>query len=805
MQPGTSPNDPVFFFHHCNIDRLWAVWEQKNPAAAPYLPDNSTAAANGLTRLNENMATFGRTPTDRYFGVDVTPGGVVNSKAIAWYDSDLPELHNETGGNLAFVGVPEGLTTYKAVKFRIVGCRPVHFRITGAPTGQFGLTTMGTEFTADPDDGADFYYGYVWVKLTAVAGAIASSSVQIHAYILDQEGYDASVEGGEYPLGDVTVTLTATTIARQSNAVALVLDRSGSMADGAGGTSTKTGLLKNAVSVFNSLMLPDDEIALVSFDDEVATPASMQSVSAGAVPPVLAGPDLDPRNLTCIGGGILQGAVELGLATHTNKSMIVLTDGVENVHPYVAELPAGTISARTYAIGFGMPADISTPVLNQITSNTHGDLIITGNITTAEQGFNLTKYFVQVLAGVSNMNVLLDPQGALFFGSEDVIPFDVTDADVYLDVIALCPVPDILDFKLQTPSGTIIDAAATGPNIQYVVDPQVAFYRVTLPALADEADGSHAGRWKAILTLPDRKKTGKLLKKRGVAEALRSHHIGDYLPYSLVAHAYSNLQFDAKLHQDSLQPGTNLTLRASLSEYDVPFTDDASVWADIATPDGDQTSIPLSIVHPGRYAASFTADLPGVYSCRVRSEGYFSGKDKFTREKTLTAATYLGDYSTSPPKSDTLCELLHCLTGDHGLTQEGAEKLRELGVDVEALTQCMERHCPKPHEHPRPDSKEAPSSRRSRSGGAELAITSIPTAQPIDAPPAPAPPMAPPVAPQSPRIIHMFTRPEQSPPGMAMGEQARPQSSTMAFPRIVRMFTHPDEVAVEDHETDDPS
>ena len=27
----TAPNDPVFFLHHCNIDRLWALWQHKNP------------------------------------------------------------------------------------------------------------------------------------------------------------------------------------------------------------------------------------------------------------------------------------------------------------------------------------------------------------------------------------------------------------------------------------------------------------------------------------------------------------------------------------------------------------------------------------------------------------------------------------------------------------------------------------------------------------------------------------------------------------------------------------------------------
>ncbi len=27
MATGTSPNDPVFFLHHCNVDRIWAVWQ----------------------------------------------------------------------------------------------------------------------------------------------------------------------------------------------------------------------------------------------------------------------------------------------------------------------------------------------------------------------------------------------------------------------------------------------------------------------------------------------------------------------------------------------------------------------------------------------------------------------------------------------------------------------------------------------------------------------------------------------------------------------------------------------------------
>jgi len=38
MLPSTSPNDPIFFLHHANVDRLWAVWQARNPGLAPYLP-----------------------------------------------------------------------------------------------------------------------------------------------------------------------------------------------------------------------------------------------------------------------------------------------------------------------------------------------------------------------------------------------------------------------------------------------------------------------------------------------------------------------------------------------------------------------------------------------------------------------------------------------------------------------------------------------------------------------------------------------------------------------------------------------
>jgi hypothetical protein len=38
MGTATSPNDPVFFLHHCYIDYIWSKWMLANPQESNYLP-----------------------------------------------------------------------------------------------------------------------------------------------------------------------------------------------------------------------------------------------------------------------------------------------------------------------------------------------------------------------------------------------------------------------------------------------------------------------------------------------------------------------------------------------------------------------------------------------------------------------------------------------------------------------------------------------------------------------------------------------------------------------------------------------
>lgn len=55
MGPASSPNDPVFYLNHCNVDRIWARWQADNPAS-DYMPPQS--APNTLFRHRREDPLF---------------------------------------------------------------------------------------------------------------------------------------------------------------------------------------------------------------------------------------------------------------------------------------------------------------------------------------------------------------------------------------------------------------------------------------------------------------------------------------------------------------------------------------------------------------------------------------------------------------------------------------------------------------------------------------------------------------------------------------------------------------------------
>jgi tyrosinase len=78
MAMGASPNDPVFFLHHANIDRIWATWQDASQDHS-YLPVNEQPSRPGVS-LNATMPLF---PSP------VRPADVLDYRALG-YQYDAP-------------------------------------------------------------------------------------------------------------------------------------------------------------------------------------------------------------------------------------------------------------------------------------------------------------------------------------------------------------------------------------------------------------------------------------------------------------------------------------------------------------------------------------------------------------------------------------------------------------------------------------------------------------------------------------------------------------------------------------------
>lgn len=92
MLPSTSPNDPVFFLHHCNVDRLWAAWQQLNPSSPHYLPSNPLPSDPGQG-LNEPMIFFdpNLSSTPPWSDPPATPSKVIDHHGLGYmYDYEVP-------------------------------------------------------------------------------------------------------------------------------------------------------------------------------------------------------------------------------------------------------------------------------------------------------------------------------------------------------------------------------------------------------------------------------------------------------------------------------------------------------------------------------------------------------------------------------------------------------------------------------------------------------------------------------------------------------------------------------------------
>ena len=685
MSRRDSPADPVFYLHHCWIDLLWAQWQLSHPAA----PFVSSGAGLGLN--------------DPLMGVSTTPADVIDHRVINIYHyppgflPDAPVVTLDTP-TVNFLEVPVGETRMAAAVFGLDACEPVHFTVLSGPTVVAGPpgTTFGllaSPVAADPRLDSK---GRVWFTYTGTAaGDIATGTTTIRC---DETGQQ------------FVVALTANTIARPTAAIVMVLDQSNSMNfdSGLGAGITRAEVLKFSAPTAVVVLEDEHAMAVCSFDHDALpiigiTPAA--GIGKLTINAAILGYAPNPNGWTSIGEGVAfaHGIVN-PVSGYDVKALVVLTDGQENHGPhtrrYIADVSdlITSLNGRVFAIGLGRAEVLNPAALQALCSGNSGYMLMTGDLT-PDATYRLAKYYQQIFAGVTNNEIVLDPEGFVSPGSELRIPFWLTEADITAKAILLTPAPYAIRYRLETPDGDIIDPAVAGAHVMlsFEAGSQVALYRVGMP-LPLGANIAHAGRWHARLAVDGRhfKKYLSSLDNHASAFATAAAH---GIRFCLNVHAYSNLRMRAALSQTSNEPGATITIRTVLTEYGVPVSARATCRAEFTRPDNTEETLALSEVQGGVFEADMSAAASGIYRFRIRADGKtLRGRD-FTREQTLTGAVWRGGDKDPPTsKSDPtwqderLCRLIACLLQNRGVI----DLLRKQGIELDELRRCFAEYCQKP-------------------------------------------------------------------------------------------------------------
>lgn len=700
-----SFRDPFVFLLHSNVDRLFAMW-QTAAGHAERLNPNTVYGTDGVSPsvLDDNIAPWsGAPPTTRPWAPPENEQGVKNYKHPSvirppCYDtlSTFPPTLTLETPSVNFNDVPEGETAARAIVLSAISCQPVHLSITAGPSvlsGPVGATfgtfpALGTAVAIPHISSSTAPRGRLWISYTGTnAGDMATGTVRVHCDETDQ---------------DFDVPIAANTIARPSVAAMLVLDQSGSMdwLAGIDATTKRIDVLHQAAATFVQLLqrYPGDGVGMVSFDQD-AYPGAPVTQYAGGPFDLLAVANaiqaLQPTGATSIGAGLALGRNTLNPVTgYDRKALIVFTDGLENTAPYIADVMS-SINDRTFAIGLGTAQQVSTAALSALTNGTGGYLLLSGILSPSiDDTFRLAKYFLQILAGVTNNSIVTDPVGYLSPGMTARIPFQLNETDIDATVILLADLP-VVRLLVETPAGDQMDpTTAAGLGATYEVGRGVNFYRFTLP-LALGGTPAQEGTWHALLEIDPKvyQRLTHVVEQSVSAWSARAAH---GIRYCLTVQSYSNLRMEARLSQNSMVPGAELVIGATLSEYGIPVARRASIRADVERPDGTHMGLQLDEIIDGVFEASVLAPIEGVYRCHLFAAGMTLRGLPFTRDKLLTGAVCVGGNNPWPSRDSSkdaadkrLCDLLNCLLDQERL----GRSLEKNNVDADSIQRCIEGWC----------------------------------------------------------------------------------------------------------------
>jgi hypothetical protein len=288
-----------------------------------------------------------------------------------------------------------------------------------------------------------------------------------------------------------------------SRDVMIVFDRSGSMSLPDGTGHTKMQEADDAASLFVSLVRTDmsNRIGLVSFSTAASAPVDFP-IAPATLPnrTALVGPSpftsgivgsLAANGATTIGGGLQAARGQFPAPGANPRSILLLTDGLQNTPPMIADV-AGTLTGIDVdVIGFGTEASLDGTLLAQLADSHHGLYHRAGD------PLSLRKFFAFAFGNIFEAGMLMDPEYVLPKGtpSSAPIPFSVCDEEMVTVVCGWSDATAGLRILVKTPLGATVDAST--PGITAANGLTWAFLRIPLPHA-----GAREGTWSTEIVRP---------------------------------------------------------------------------------------------------------------------------------------------------------------------------------------------------------------------------------------------------------------------------------------------------------------
>jgi hypothetical protein len=720
-----SFRDPFVFMLHSNMDRLFALWQTQAGHSARL--DPATIYGTDTAALSVNVEPWSTGHSVDSFGSEhfTRPWYAPESQGAphTYLDPSVvfPPCYDTNAGGakpivrvlnagtppvLNFNDVPSGDTAVRAAIFRVFSCVSTTIRVKAGfgPAAPFSVLQPVSGSVTVPHDAHQFVDVRIWLAYTAGAAGVPVADGAVT--------FECPESGQTFPF-----VIKANAIARPRVAVMLSLDQSGSMDDPAGTSGAKRiDVLKDAARTFAETIQQNHGVGLIRFDHD-AYPVNDATFPGLAVTRILSNDIFDvgrvqaiqavnnhhtnPAGSTSVGDGVELARQVLNTvpaADYDQKAMIVLTDGLENTPKSIAEV-IGSIDNRTFAIGLGNEFQVNTTALRQLANSTGGYLLLTGLLSSSiDDYFRLRKYFLQILAGVTNTSVIVDPAGYIAPGTKIRIPFVVNEADIDCTALLMTDF-NVVDMALETPHGETIDSAsAAGVGVTHNFGTQSRIFRFTLPVAI--GSGARGGGWNVVLTVnrDEFLKTISNLRERQKEQLVSFATHG--ARYCVTVQTYSNLRMTASIEQGSYTPGSDFALRATLCEYGLPVERRARVEVELTRPGGSVVTAPLAESEPGIFEGNVRAPLGGVYHARFLARGVTLRGTPFTREQLASAAVWSEGNQPYTPSvgtqtKDDLCRFLRCLLSDNNLTGDAASRLKKLGVNLDGIRKCIAAFCSK--------------------------------------------------------------------------------------------------------------